>query len=120
MATMDVANYDEICLDTLVFLYQTLIVRPNNTIHFCQCNKAESLSVRFNTVDHKILLAKLEHYGISGVALKWFKSYLNNRTQQVLCNGKLSDFKMIEFGVPQGSILGPLPFLLYINDLSNS
>ena len=78
------------------------------------------LAKAFDTVDHKILLSKLEHYGVKDKALDWFKSYLSNRYQQVSCNGKLSNFQLIMFGVPQGSILGPLLFLIYINDLPNS
>ena len=74
----------------------------------------------FDTVDHKILLSKLERYGVRDKALDWFKSYLTNRYQQVSCNGKLSDFQLIMFGVPQGSILGPLLFLIYINGLPHS
>ena len=74
----------------------------------------------FDTVNHDILLAKLDHYGVSGIAQNLFKSYLTNRTQQTEINGVLSDSGVIKHGVPQGSVLGPLLFLLYINDISES
>ena len=73
----------------------------------------------FDTVNHEILLKKLEHYGIRGNALIWFKSYLANRKQYVSLNGECSESKYITCAVPQGSCLGPLLFLIYINDLPN-
>ena len=84
-----------------------------NAILFIDLKKA------FDTIDHEILLSKLELYGFKGVSLNLFRDYLSDRTQVTVINNVNSETSFISCGVPQGSILGPLLFLLYINDLPN-
>ena len=74
----------------------------------------------FHTVQHSILLTKLEHSDTPGIANKWFKSYFFDRKKIVSINGHISNNTPIKYGVPQGSILGPFLFLKYINDFNHA
>ena len=81
------------------------------------CTISLNFSKAFDTVNHEILLAKLQYYEIRGTTLKWFESYLHNSQQFVKLNQDISDQKTISCGVPQGRVLGPLLFLIYINNI---
>jgi len=96
-----------------------------DAVHHSQNDKKVLMAIfidfakAFDTVNYEILLKKLFHLGFRGVVQDWFKSYLNNRNQYVIIEGEESQVSAVSMGVPQGSILGPLLFLIYINDMQN-
>ena len=97
--------------ELIQFIYNSLDKREIVGCIYVDYSKA------FDTLDHSILCKKLALYGLSAWVVDWCRNYLNNRKQQVKVNGNMSECEGVTYGVPQGSILGPLFFILYVNDV---
>ena len=117
-------DHDFICLDQSAYRkYHSTQTCLHNTVDEWLQNIDDLLvtsvcfldiSKCFDTIDHTILMSKLSNYGVGDYEAKWFQSYLNHREQVVVYNNEISDSASVTIGVPQGSTLGPLLFLLYV------
>jgi hypothetical protein len=105
--------YNHLVNNSLIYKYQSGFFPKHSTVHFVFCD----FSKAFEKVWHKGLIHKMNSYGIQGKLIKWFENYLFKRRQKVINKNSWSSFEPVSAGVPQGSVVGPLMFLIYINDI---
>ena len=105
---------------------ETALIKVYNDIMWAMERKGVTnllpvdLSSAFDTIDHQVLITRLQDLiGVSGTVLSWFTSYLSDRTQRVCIDGSFANSQILHYGVPQGSVLGPLMFLIYILPIGN-
>ena len=104
----------DLCLAQLIDFIATGMDKHATAMILVDLQKA------FDTLDHGVLLEKMKYFGFRASVIKWFESYLSNRKFLVCIDNVFSEAGTLKYGVPQGSILGPLLFLLYVNDLPHS
>ena len=112
------ASAKRIQLSTQFLIVST--IQKNMDERLFSCGVFIDLKKAFDTVDHKVLLHKLDHYGFHGVINKWFSSYLDGQTQTTQIDSCISKRQNTTCGVLQGSVLAPLLFLIYVNDIQES
>lgn len=102
--------------DAIFLLTDEIFKAKNNGQNVCTAFL--NLTKTFNCVDHEIIIKKLNHYGISETCLKWFISYLDNRSQYTVIGNISSVKELVPCGIPKGSVLGPILYLIYVNDIN--
>lgn len=119
MSTSSASESINLSTNDAVFCLLDTLYRGRNAAHYSSVAYLD-LSKALNCVNHHILIQKLQHYGVGTTCLKWFQSYLSNRYQYTVINEIKSNTAAVGAGVPQGSVLGPILYLIYVNDFGQT